>query len=169
MVQQRQHSVASGWSRACREGWRRFLSLWSHASWQNRACKVCATSKSHPFSFFVHLHLNSAGLWLPKQFTSQKSTERSCYLLDNQRLLIYATVAFSFVLIGGVNVSKAVSGYKSHIMSITDIQLWVCSYKSNHLHKSIDSHTVDHKGDFLGTWCGSYRWHLLSLWQLKWV
>lgn len=27
MVQQRQHSVASGWSRACREGWRCFLSL----------------------------------------------------------------------------------------------------------------------------------------------
>lgn len=100
MVQQRQHSVASGWSRACREGWRCFLSLWSHASWQNRACKVCAASESHPSSFFVHLHLNSAGLWMPKQLTSQKSSERGCYLLEKQQPLICATVAFSFVLVG---------------------------------------------------------------------
>lgn len=100
MVQQRQHSVASGWSRACREGWRCFLSLWSHASWQNRACKVCAASESHPSLFFVHLHLNSAGLWMPKQLTSQKSSERGCYLLEKQQPLICATVAFSFVLVG---------------------------------------------------------------------
>lgn len=100
MVQQRQHSVASGWSRACWEGWRCFLSLWSHASWQNRACKVCAASESHPSSFFVHLHLNSAGLWMPKQLTSQKSSERGCYLLEKQQPLICATVAFSFVLVG---------------------------------------------------------------------
>lgn len=100
MVQQRQHSVASGWPRACREGWRCFLSLWSHASWQNRACKVCAASESHPSSFFVHLHLNSAGLWMPKQLTSQRSSERGCYLLEKQRPLICATVAFSFVLVG---------------------------------------------------------------------
>lgn len=51
------------------EGWRRFQ---SRASWQNRACKICAASRSHPSSFFVHLHLNSACLWIWKQLRSQR-------------------------------------------------------------------------------------------------
>lgn len=57
-----------------------FCLLGSHASWQNRACKVRAASRSHPSSFFVHLHLNSARLWMPKQLTSQQRAERGVAL-----------------------------------------------------------------------------------------
>lgn len=95
-VQQRQRSVPSGWSRAPPESRRRNLSLRSHASWQNRACRAHAASRSHPSSFSVHLHLNSARLRMPKQLTSQQSAERG----DTRRLLISAIVPFSSVLRG---------------------------------------------------------------------
>ncbi len=47
---------------------------------RKRACKAHAASRSHPSSFFVHLHLNSACLRMPKQLTSPQSAERGVTL-----------------------------------------------------------------------------------------
>lgn len=72
-VQQRKRSVAG---REPAKGWRCFLSLQSRTNWQNGVCKICAGSRSHPSSFFVHLHLNSSRLWMPKQLRSQHNAKR---------------------------------------------------------------------------------------------
>lgn len=76
MVQQRQHSVASGWSRARRRGGDAFCLSAVILADRTERVKRTQPAEAIPSSFFVHLHLNSTRLWMPKQLTSQQSAER---------------------------------------------------------------------------------------------
>lgn len=121
------------------EGWRRFLSLWSRASCQNRACKACAASRSHP-SFLVVLCSPAPELCMsPNAKTTHITTERweGRYLPENhrrttgfwsvrKRRLVYFSREKLYCEHG-----KTVRRYKSHIIPILDIKLRLCSYKSN--------------------------------------